>query len=131
MGTIMTFYEQMIDLWQNMFEGERKFIFFVVFCMITFAVPFLLIWLHLGFINLCSFTILRRKHPEEWKWINEMRKRGGYKVYKNWIQGKNGCDGPIWRVFHGHEVFGKVCLGIWFIIVFTVGVFALIKNYVL
>jgi len=125
----VTFYEQMLDLWHNIFQGEKQFMYFIGFCMITFAPPFFLILLQKVIMNLHFYFVLRKRHPEEWKWIVETsRKRGNYKVYKNWLTDKSNYGRPFWLAYRQSELFGKICLAVWCVVVLAVALAAIFRN---
>ncbi len=125
----MAFYEQMLDLWHNIFEGEEQFKYYIGFCIVTFAPSFILIWLQTGIMSLYFYFVLRKKHPEEWKWIVETsRKRGSYKVYKNWIKDKSNSDSLFWLACRQRELFGKICVAIWCVVILAVGLAAIFRN---
>ena len=126
----MTFSEQMLDIWQNMFTGERKFIFYVGFCILTFVVPFFAIWLSCGMIQLYSYIFLRKKYPEKWtKMMTVSKTKGINYYYKCWLKGEIDKDDIFCKLHHMHDLFGKVCLLIWALTVLSVGILALINNY--
>lgn len=122
--------EQFIDLWQNVFTGDKKLVFFIGFCILTFAFPFLCIWLSCGMVELYFRIFLRRKYPEKWMEMREACVTKGFNFYyKNWLKGQSNSDDPFCKIWHIHDMFGKLCLGIWLIIVLVVGITALAKNY--
>lgn len=126
----MTFIEQMLDMWQNIFEGERKFVFFIGFCIVTFAVPFLAIWLSCGLSELYFWMYLRKRYPEIWKKRSLVCKtKGANYYYKCWLKGEIDKDDPFCKITHKHDIFGKVCLVLWAMVVFSVGTIAIVKNY--
>ena len=129
--SIMSFYEQMIELWHNIFQGEKKFIFYIGFCMLTFAVPFLSIWIYAGLINLYYYIVLRKKYPEIWNSINMTNKKHGSQFYyKQWLKGEIDINDPFCKIRHRLDIFGKICIGIWITLIFVVGLSALIKNFI-
>lgn len=128
--TLSSFADNMVELWNNLFQGHERFKFYCGFCMVTFGVAFMLIWGYIAWINLYSYVAMRKKYPAEWKWMLDLsRKRGKNKLYKEWIKDNTNCDNPFWRICRRKELFGKICLGVWFVIALSVGVAVLIKKY--
>lgn len=122
----MTFQEQMVNLWQNIFEGENRLICYIGFCMLSFAVPFVLIWLYGGIIELYFYMVLRRRYPEEWESMRKTAKIKGINYYyKKWLKGEVDAVNPFCKIWRIHDLFGKIILGVWFVIALIVGVAAL------
>jgi len=127
----MTFHDQMIDLWQNIFTGDRKFIFYVGFCIVTFGVPFLSIWIYAVLMNFYFYVVLRKKYPEIYSNIKTANKDHSTEFYyKQWLKGKIDINDPFCRIRHRHDVFGKIFIGIWIVLILSVGIIALIKNFI-
>jgi len=127
---LSSFADNMVELWSNLFQGNERFKFYLGFCIVTFGVPFILIWAHGVATTLYFYLVLGKKYPEEWKWLVDTgRKRGNLKLYKKWIGDKGNCDNPFWRIYRGRETFGKTCLALWFAVILVVGIAVLIKKY--
>jgi len=126
---LLSFVDKMVELWHNLFQGEKKLIFFVGFCMLTFAVPFFLIWLSGGLIELYFYMVLRKKYPVKWESMKAVSKTKGINYYyKRWLKREINTDNPFCNIWHVHDLFGKLCLRIWFAVILIVGMAVLIKQ---
>jgi len=128
---LSSFANDMVELWHNLFQGEKKFIFFIGFCMITFGVPFLLIWLSAVWFDLyCNFC-LRKRDPEAWK---EARKRHGnngfrfHRDFRKWLKEEYDPDDVFFKTWRKFDRFGKICLLIWFVFVVLVAIAVIIVD---
>ena len=123
---LASFPTDFVELWGKMFEGGDRFKYYIGFCMITFVVPFLLIWLTGGYIEFYFYFFLRKRYPDEWAEMTKQAKQSStQKHYKEWLKGKVDKVSPFCEIWHMHDIFGKICLGLWAIVIITVGVIAL------
>jgi hypothetical protein len=125
----MSFFESLPLIWKGIFFGEERLKFFFGFCIVSFAIPFLLIYFSGLFVGLYVRLFIRRRYPESFKmYLDLCKTKNNDSYYKAWLKGDIDKEDSLGIALNVHDKFGKVCLAIWLVAVASVGLVALFSG---
>jgi len=119
-NTVILFYNEL-------FKGDHRYMFLIGFIMVTFSIPFVLIWAGLGFVNIYTRLYLKKVDPENWEKYHKSS-FAFYKDYKKWLKGEGESDNVFFKVYKKYEQFGKICFYIWIVFVAIVAITVIIVD---